>query len=192
MHVCLYSGALWLCGSETLGLWDSETLRLCDSVTLHILWVCWSINLSAERNATSSINPVDHWTAEIEMPICRAEIACVVVQAPLSFLLFRFLFFLFSSHDQQVGQANQARLFKEYIFTLFMLTHYQSMLHAPTGSHQWRSGTVDPYTCPGQPLSGSKDAKLHRGQCHCHWGDCWCHSEAHYQPACQFHVSPPP
>lgn len=142
---------------------------LCDSVTRDSVTLLGVDRSTYQRNGTPRAQPRRSLTAEREnadLP-CRDRLCC----CPSSslFFLFSISFLLFSSHNQQVGQANQARYFvKEYIFTLFMLTHYQFMLHAPTGSHQWRSGTVDPYTCPGQTLSGSKGAKLHRGQCHCY------------------------
>lgn len=93
-----------------------------------------------QPNGTPRAQPVDHQTNRNRMPpIYRAEIG-LVSKLSLFFSSFCHLFsFLFSVRSIRLR-------------FLFIHANTSSIFHVtcPTGSHQWRPGTVDPYTCPRQ------------------------------------------
>lgn len=110
--------------------------------------------LSAERNATSSTGR----SSEIECPpINRAGIGSV---SKLSLFFSSFFFsisFLFCFRSGQASSEFE-----------FIHANNSSIFHAtcPTEFHQWRPGTVDPYTCPlqtrwaSQKMQNSTDATI--------------------------------
>lgn len=111
------------------------------------------LTLSAERNATSSTGR----SSEIECPRYTLPRSGRCQSSHFSFLLFFLSLFFFV-----FGQAQASPEFE------FSHANTSSIFHAtcPTESHQWRPGTVDPYTCPlqtrwaSQKMQNSTDATI--------------------------------